>query len=67
MLPHLVRLPGPPLSSSGQRRSSGSGLVTTTEKQLGRNSSGFGIESGEYGVGIRHGDHVAPSIYKRPH
>jgi hypothetical protein len=34
------------------------GLVSTTEELLGRNSSGTA-------VGIRHADHVAPSIRKK--
>jgi hypothetical protein len=39
-------------------------LVSTTQELLGRNSSGSGIENREYGLGIRHDDHVAPSIRK---
>jgi hypothetical protein len=42
-------------------------LVSTIEKLLGRNSNGSGLENREYGVGIRHADHVAPSICKRCH
>jgi hypothetical protein len=37
-------------------------LVSTVEELLGRKSSGSGLENREYGVGIRHADHVAPSI-----
>jgi hypothetical protein len=37
-------------------------LVSTTEELLGSNSSDSGLESREYGLGIRHADHVAPSI-----
>jgi hypothetical protein len=40
-------------------------LVSTTEELLGSNSSGSGLESREYGLGIRHADHVAPSIRKK--
>jgi hypothetical protein len=40
-------------------------LVSTTEELLRRNSSGSGLESREYGLGIRHADHVAPSIRKK--
>jgi hypothetical protein len=29
-------------------------LVSTTEELLGRNNSGSGLESREYGLGIRH-------------
>jgi hypothetical protein len=36
-------------------------LVSATEELLGSNSSGSGLESREYGLGIRHADHVAPS------
>jgi hypothetical protein len=39
-------------------------LVSTTEELIGRKSSGSGLESREYGRGIRHADHVAPSIRK---
>jgi hypothetical protein len=39
-------------------------LVSTTEELLGRNNSGCGLEIREYAVGIRHVDHVAPSIRK---
>jgi hypothetical protein len=38
-------------------------LVSTTEELLGRNSSGSGLDSREYG--IRHADHVASSIRKK--
>jgi hypothetical protein len=37
-------------------------LVSTTGELLGRKSSGFGLEIREYGLGIRHADHMAPSI-----
>jgi hypothetical protein len=37
-------------------------LVSTTEELLG--SSGSCLENREYGLGIRHADHVAPSIRK---
>jgi hypothetical protein len=40
-------------------------LVSTTEELLGRKSSGSGLENREYG--IRHADHVAPSIRKSWH
>jgi hypothetical protein len=40
-------------------------LVSRTEELLGNNSSGSGLESREYGIGIRHADHVAPSIRKK--
>jgi hypothetical protein len=40
-------------------------LVTTTEELLGRKSSGFGLETREYVVRIRHADHVAPSNPKK--
>jgi hypothetical protein len=40
-------------------------LVSATEELLGRNSSGSGLEIREYGLGIRHADHVAPSIRKK--
>jgi hypothetical protein len=41
--------------------------VTTTEELFGRNSSGSGLESSRKNtaVGIRHADHVAPSIRKK--
>jgi hypothetical protein len=40
-------------------------LVSTTKELLGSNSSGSDLESRKYGLGIRHADHVAPSIHKR--
>jgi hypothetical protein len=40
-------------------------LVSTTEELLGKESSGSDLESREYAVGIRHADHVAPSIRKK--
>jgi hypothetical protein len=39
-------------------------LVSTIEELLGRNSSGFGLETNNTAVGIRHSDHVAHSIHK---
>jgi hypothetical protein len=39
-------------------------LVSTIEELLGRKSSGSCLENREYGLGIRHADHVAPSIPK---
>jgi hypothetical protein len=40
-------------------------LVSTIEELLGNNISGACLESREYGIlGIRHADHVAPSIRK---
>jgi hypothetical protein len=42
-------------------------LVSTIEELLERKSSSSGLESREYAVGIRHADHVAPSIRKRWH
>jgi hypothetical protein len=39
-------------------------LVSTTEELLGTKSNGSGLESREYGLWIRHADHVAPSIRK---
>jgi hypothetical protein len=40
-------------------------LVSTTEELLGRNSSGSGLETENTAVGIRHADHVPPSIRKK--
>jgi hypothetical protein len=40
-------------------------LVSATEELLGSNSSGSGLERREYSLGIRHADHVAPSIRKK--
>jgi hypothetical protein len=40
-------------------------LVSTTEEIFGRNSSGSGLEAENMAVGIRHADHVAPSIRKK--
>jgi hypothetical protein len=40
-------------------------LVSTIEELLGRKSSGSGLESRGYGLGIRHADHVALFIRKR--
>jgi hypothetical protein len=37
-------------------------LVSSIQELLGRKSSGFGLEKREYGLGIRHADHVAPCI-----
>jgi hypothetical protein len=42
-------------------------LVSTTEELLGRKSSGSGLESQEYGVGIHCTDHVTSSIRKSWH
>jgi hypothetical protein len=42
-------------------------LVSTTEKLLERKSSGPGQENRDYDLGIRHADHVAPSIRKHQH
>jgi hypothetical protein len=39
-------------------------LVSTTEELLGRKSSGSCLETENTAVGIRHADHVAPSIRK---
>jgi hypothetical protein len=38
--------------------------MSTIEELLGRKSSGSGLEIQEYGLGIRHADHVAPSSAK---
>jgi hypothetical protein len=40
-------------------------LVSTTEELLGRNNSCSGLESQNTAVGIRHADHVAPSIHTK--
>jgi hypothetical protein len=40
-------------------------LVSTTEELLERKSSGSCLENREYGIGIRHADHVAISIRKK--
>jgi hypothetical protein len=42
-------------------------LVSTTEELPGRSSSGSGLEIRDYGLGIRHADHVASSIPKSWH
>jgi hypothetical protein len=42
-------------------------LVSTTEELLGRKSSGSGLESRDYILGMRHADHVAPSARKSWH
>jgi hypothetical protein len=39
-------------------------LVSTTVELLGRKSSGSGVESREYGLGIRLAGHMAPFIRK---
>jgi hypothetical protein len=39
-------------------------LMSTNEQLLGRNSSGSGLESREYGRRDRYADHVEPSISK---
>jgi hypothetical protein len=41
--------------------------MSTTEELLRRKSSGSGPEIEEYGLAIRHADHVAPSIHKSWH
>jgi hypothetical protein len=40
-------------------------LVSAPEEVLGRKHSGFGLEIEITALGIRHADHVAPSIRKR--
>jgi hypothetical protein len=40
-------------------------LLSATGELLGSNSSDSSLESREYGLGIRHADHVAPSIRKK--
>jgi hypothetical protein len=40
-------------------------LMRTTEELLGIKSSGFGLGSLEYGLGIHHADYMAPSICKK--
>jgi hypothetical protein len=42
-------------------------LVSTTEELRGRNSSGSGLKTKNTALGIRHADHVAPSIRKSCH
>jgi hypothetical protein len=42
-------------------------IVCTIEELLGRKSNGSGLEIREYGGGIRHADHVAPSIRESLH
>jgi hypothetical protein len=42
-------------------------LVSTIEELLGRKGSGSGLETENTAVGIRHADHVAPSIHKSWH
>jgi hypothetical protein len=39
-------------------------LVSTIEELLERKSSGSGLEAENMALGIRHADHVAPSICK---
>jgi hypothetical protein len=39
-------------------------LVSVTEELFGRKSSGSGIKTENTAVGIRHSDHVAPSVHK---
>jgi hypothetical protein len=39
--------------------------VSTIEELLERESGGSGLESREYGIVIRHADHVTPSILKK--
>jgi hypothetical protein len=36
-------------------------LVSTIQELLERKNSGFGLGNREYGLGIHHADHVAPS------
>jgi hypothetical protein len=40
-------------------------LVNTTEELLERKSSRSSVENREYSLGIRHADHVSPSIRKK--
>jgi hypothetical protein len=40
-------------------------LVSTTEELLGRKRSGSGLEIYNTAVGIRHANHVVPSIRKK--
>jgi hypothetical protein len=42
-------------------------LMSTTEELLERNNMGSGLEIENTAVGIRHADHVAPSISKIGH
>jgi hypothetical protein len=70
----MVRVPGYRSRGPGSipalpdfLRSSGSGTGSTqpreyNEELLGRQSSGSGLESQDYGRGICHADHVSPSI-----
>jgi hypothetical protein len=39
--------------------------VSTTEELLERKSSGSDLEIREYGLGIRHAEHVAPPVHKK--
>jgi hypothetical protein len=40
-------------------------LVSTIEELLGRKRSGPGLETENTAVGIRHADHVAPSVNEK--
>jgi hypothetical protein len=40
-------------------------LMSTTEELLNKKSSGSCLENREYGLGIRHADHVTTSIRKK--
>jgi hypothetical protein len=40
-------------------------LVSTTEELLERKNSGSGLKNENTAVGIRHADHLTPSIRKR--
>jgi hypothetical protein len=42
-------------------------LVSTTEELLERKNSGSSLEIRDYGLGIRHADHVVPSVLKSCH
>jgi hypothetical protein len=42
-------------------------FVSTIEEVLERKSSVSGLDSREYGRGIRHADHIAPSVRKSWH
>jgi hypothetical protein len=43
------------------------GLVSTIEELLERKGSCSGLENRDYGLGIRHADHVVPSARKSWH
>jgi hypothetical protein len=42
-------------------------FVSTIEDLLGRKSSGFGLENGEYGIGSSCAGHVTPFVLKSWH